>query len=678
MATVLTFGDLRRGATAWVKEDLNRTLRVGAVAFAVSWVVNFIVITTWGAAVGNIIGGASEGAEVRGTVYMAIMSLVITSLVVYGMEAGWSDLRKSFGALPLAVTRQFREHGVRMWSIVFWGGAVTLLTSGVLAPTISAALGLGLLAFAPTAVTGLLGKVITAIWSTLIGFFAPRHRPRPPGLGGQMIGVVGSALGFLIASQATETAFQLISAAVLVGLSYFILMNTTSKTATTGAFILLGVAFWITGDGIAAALGGEGCCGEDHHHPMDAGARAAGLSAVAGLAGGIAGIAGAGVGAVLASHPQNPSTWDDDDDGGPARVTTDPLPGGPTRTTTVTLTGDEARAALDAFHRANAEGGQADIPLPEGEQWEVFVSDAEGNKVSSGHMGTRGRVTNIGGVVEGDDGSIAISVDVTTYSPTAPAPPPVAAPPAAPPAATPPPATSPAVGAGVVAAIPAADAPADATDAADTEEGDDSLPTPPSPPRLPDSGGVIEATTLPPAMAPAPIATTPQPEPASPPPAQGTPDGSDPGAYAEWVGRTAGGHMPPADVAGIGDLIRGGRDEVTISGDFTGRFGPLLRNTESRTDGVAIKFPTGDRILVRVRNGRVEVRHEASMASLLIDAVADEAAGMGLKIPRVDDAIKAATGPVDSFNRAVDTSGRTVASVTRNPDGSIRIGLKPR
>ncbi|HEX5630696.1 MAG TPA: hypothetical protein VFY15_03480, partial [Acidimicrobiia bacterium] len=412
MATALTFGELRHGATAWVKQDLNRTLRVGGIAFAVSWLVNFFVITTWGAAaVGNLVGGASEGAEVKGTVYMAIISLVVTTLVVYGMEAGWSDLRQSFTALPGAVGRMFRQYGVRMWSIVFWGGAVTLLTSGAISPTISAALGLGFLAFAPTALTGLLGKVITAIWSTLIGFFAPKRRPRPPGLGGQMIAMVGSAVGFLVASQATETAFQLIAAAVLAGLSYLVLINATSRPATAAALILLGLAFWIAGDGIASAMGLEGCCGEDHHHPMDPGAKAAGLSTVAALAGGAAGVIGAGVGSVLASHPTNPSTWGDDEG---ARVTADPLPGGPTRTTTVTLTGDEARAALEAFREANASGGQADIPLPESEQWEVFVTDDAGNKVTSGHMGTRGRVTNIGGVVEGDDGSIAISVDVTT------------------------------------------------------------------------------------------------------------------------------------------------------------------------------------------------------------------------------------------------------------------------
>ena len=89
-----------------------------------------------------------------GAAYMAVMSLTITSLVVYGMEAGWSDLRRSFGAIPKAVARMFRQHGIRMWSIVFYGSAVTLLTSGILDPTLAAAFGIGFLAFAPTTSTG--------------------------------------------------------------------------------------------------------------------------------------------------------------------------------------------------------------------------------------------------------------------------------------------------------------------------------------------------------------------------------------------------------------------------------------------------------------------------------------------------------------------------------------------
>ncbi|MBI5156590.1 MAG: hypothetical protein HZA58_01105 [Acidimicrobiia bacterium] len=652
MAATLTFGELRKGASTWVRSDLKRSLRVGAIAFAVSWVVNFVVITTWGASLGNLLGGATDGTELSGSIYIAVMSLTVSSLVVYGMEAGWSDLRRSFLAVPAAVGRMFREHGVRMWSIVFWGGAVTLLTSGILDPTLSAVFGLGFLAFAPTAVTGMLGRLITGVWTWLIGFFAPRNKPRPPGLGGQLVGVVGAGVGFLVASQATETAFQVIAALALVALSYFVLMNTPSKAGTTAAFILLGLAFWVAGEGIARAF--QGCCGEAHHHPLDPGMKAATLSAAAGLAGGVAGMIGAGVGAVLAAHPQNPATWTDSSGEGPT-ITGDPIPDGPTRTTTITLEGDEARAALDAWRRANAEGGQVDLALPEDEQWEISASDAEGNTARSGHLGTRGRVTGIGGIVEAEDGSIAISVDVTAYNP------PVTAP------------ASGVAGSGVTTAPPAPSAGVSAgIDAAAGDAADDAPPPPPpddtTPPAepeptvpgvpVPDVAEVIEDTAVPPRKTP---------------PQGSIPDGSDPGAYADWVGKTATGTLPPPDGEALGGLIRGDRNEATLTGRFTGKWAPLLGSTESRTDGVAVKFPTGDRILVRVQDGRLQVRHEASIFSVFADAVADNAAATGVRLPKIETAIEAVSGPLDGFNRAMDTTGRRVEAVIRNPDGSITI-----
>jgi hypothetical protein len=648
VAATVTFGELRKGATSWVRADLTRSVRVGAIAFGVSWLVNFVVITNWGAALGNVIGAATEGTKTMGAVYMAVMSLTISSLVVYGMEAGWSDLRRSFRAVPRAVARMFHEHGIRMWSIVFWGGAVTLLTSGLLDPTLSAAFGLGFLAFAPTAVTGLLGRVITGVWTWLIGLFAPKAKPRPPGLGGQLVGVVGAATGFLVASQATETAFQVIAAGVLAALSYLVVMNSSSKTATTTALVLLGLAFWFAGEGIAQALDGCAC---ERHHPIDPGMKAAGLSAIAGLAGGVAGVVGAGIGSVLAAHPQNPGTWDDPGSG-PDRptITGDPIPDGPTRATTITLEGDQARQALDAWQRANAEGGQVDLALPENEQWQASVTDPEGGAARSGHMGTRGRVIGIGPVVEGLDGSISISVDVTAYHPPTPG------------IAAPGPSTAAGAAGGIAAGVDAAGA-VDETAPPDSAPGDGSdsdgrgSGTP-----VPDVAEVIHDTATPTRRTP----------PKTPP------DGTDPGAYADWVGRSAGGTLPPADIAALGGLIRGDRTETTLTGTFTGPWAPLLGSTESRTDGVAVKFPTGDRVLVRVRGGRVEIRHEASLLSVFADAVADQAGAAGVNLPKVEDAVLAAKGPIDGFNRAMASTGREAEAVIRNPDGTITIRTRPK
>jgi hypothetical protein len=476
-------------------------------------------------------------------------------------------------------------------------------------------------------------------------------------------------VGFLVASQATETAFQLIAAGALAALSYFVVMNKPSKAATTAAFLLLGLAFWVAGEGIAQAFQ---CCGEDHHHPLDPGMEAATLSAAAGLAGGVAGIIGAGIGAVLAAHPQNPATWDDSTGDGPV-VTGDPIPDGPTRTTTITLEGDEARAALDAWRRANADGGQVDLSLPEDEQWEISASDTEGHTAQSGHLGTRGRVTAIGGVVEGDDGSIVISVDVTTYTPP-PAVVPASAVTGAGVTTAPVGGTSAGVGAGIDAAGEAAAAGAGTAGDGPPPPPDDA-PPPPPPDAAPDGGD--ESDAAPDAGIPLPDVAEVLEETATPqrrPTAKPTiPDGSDPGAYADWVTETATSTLTPADLQALAGLIRGDRGEATLSGTFTGKWAPLLGSTESRTDGVAVKFPTGDRILVRVRDGRLEVRHEASLLSVFADAVADSAAAAGVTIPKIETAVEAVKGPLDRFNRSMAATGREVEAVVRNPDGTITI-----
>lgn len=660
----LTFAALRSGTVGWITRDLPRTGRYAGVSFAVTWLVNFAVITTKGGAWGNVVGAASEGTETSGSIYLGLLSLIVTALVVYGIESGWGDLRRSFLALPRAVGRMFRQHGVRMWSIVFWGAAVALLSAGAIKPTVAAVLAIGFLAFAPTALTSLLGNLLTRIWVGLIGFFAPRTRPRVPGLGGQLVAMLGSATGFIVATQGTETAFKLIAAGVLAALSYVVLLNASTRTASAAGFILMGFAFWIAGDAVAQAL--QGCCGEDHHHPMDPGWKAAGLSTVAGASGAVGGVIGAGVGSVLAQHPQDPSTWDDDDpDGGP-RVARDPIPDGPTRTTTITLQGDDARAALDAWRRANAEGGEADIPIPEAEQWDVHVSDGT-DTVRQGHAGTRGRVTGIGAVVESDD-DIVITVDVTAYTPSA--------------SAAPPPHD-----AGAPADAPNAD---DEPPPPDTPTDDDGL-TPPSAEEAPSEEPATVAP--PPAAADDPPPPPPAADDAPPPTADDAPpptastsdepvdeqegDAEDPGAFAGWAQRTVSGTVPADDAAAIGDLLRGDADEVTLSGDFTGRWAPLLGRTEPRSDGIAVRAPTGDRIVIRVRGGRAEIRHEASLLSVLVDKIADEAKSAGVDIPKVESLVANVKGPLDRLNHSLAATGRELETIVRNDDGSITIVTRP-
>ena len=111
-----------------------------------------------------------------------------------------------------------------------------------------------------------------------------------------------------------------------------------------------------------------------------------------------------------------------------------------------------------------------------------------------------------------------------------------------------------------------------------------------------------------------------------------------------------------------------------MSGTLIGRWAPMVGATEPRTDGVAFRFPTGDRILIRVGGGQIEIKHEASLASLLVDTIAESSGG---NIPRTETMVAGARGPIDGFNRAIAGSGRQVESISRNPDGSITIRTRP-
>lgn len=99
------------------------------------------------------------------------------------------------------------------------------------------------------------------------------------------------------------------------------------------------------------------------------------------------------------------------DGGGTPRPPVPPGPGAtvPSATTTVVLTGDAARDVL-------AGGVGSNIPLATPDQYDTYA-ESDGQVLTGTHLGTHGTVTNISGVVESDDGEIAVSVDVTPNTP---------------------------------------------------------------------------------------------------------------------------------------------------------------------------------------------------------------------------------------------------------------------
>ncbi|QOD94091.1 MULTISPECIES: hypothetical protein [Microcella] len=139
--------------------------------------------------------------------------------------------------------------------------------------------------------------------------------------------------------------------------------------------------------------------------PLGAGAAAL---VAGGLVGLLAGAGGSGAGAHTALRRTTAVTVS----AGAAASGPATPPGVGTRT--VVLSGAEARAALE---RMRASGQGAVIELPESERWD-FTADTEGRSHREGWVGTHGAVMRVGAVIEGDDGEITISLDVTPSTST--------------------------------------------------------------------------------------------------------------------------------------------------------------------------------------------------------------------------------------------------------------------
>ncbi len=142
------------------------------------------------------------------------------------------------------------------------------------------------------------------------------------------------------------------------------------------------------------------------------------------------------------------------------------------------------------------------------------------------------------------------------------------------------------------------------------------------------------------------------------------PDGSDATAFSRWLGVAAERRIPNKDVRALERLIRGDSDQARLSGTLEAPADAL--EIVDRSDGIAIGFPDGDRILIRAHKGRLQVRHEGGLPT-----GAPPPGPPGL--PPAPQ-ITANTGPaVEAFNRSLASTGRRLASIDRLPSGEVRI-----
>lgn len=679
----MSFRELRAGVGRWFKANARRAIITAVVGFAVGWVINVWVMAVRydGFRAGPSALATADGNVLNGGLFFGILSMLVVGVVSYGFGVGWSTFRTEVAAVPGAIARLVRESGGRAWSLILWNGAVLMLVSGVVAPGVSAVLGLGLLAMAPSALSQIAGRFFVRLWAEAVNLVAPAKRPKVSGLGASLIGLTGAGAGLLLASQADTTSVRVVLAAVMIGGAYLIVARPGVSAGVVIVFGGIGLV-WIVA-GAYPAFADDGGWLEFQFSNPDANwwdwltHPETQPVLVAGVAGGVAtgagAAAGAAVGSVLSTlgaPSLSGATWNDPNAPG-ATTATPPA----ATTTTIILEGDDARAALDAW-RNRQQGTPPVIDIPEEEQWRVWASSADGTDlVREGHIGTRGVVTGIGAVAEGDDGSIVIVVDVEGFVP---------------PGTTPP------------AEIPLYPDSSDDGTAPDGSAADHDTVAAPTPESADGDGsgdgdetpsGGRSGTTPQPAAAgeeaPSPESEA-APEPAhvdapGPTPVAGGVEGesteeveaeppNDADSAADWARNTLTGKVPAETVEDIGDFLTDPqRSEVTVAPRIGGIYGSIVGQPQNTESGVRIPLKGIGHVDLEVEDGQLVVRATPGALGRTVDLLSSIFSSENSKLPSFDDVNRGAASSAARVNAAMSATGRTFTGVEALPDGSIRL-----
>lgn len=529
-ATDLDWAAFRAAMVRWFRQHLPRAVVMSAVMFAVSYLVNLVVMAfRWDGF--RAPGGQgsqfipAQGSFIHGSLFWAALTSFSFALFAYGRRVGWEKLRQDVFALPSQVAAALSGDQRRTTvATLSWAAGLSLVIGVAMTPVLGALAAAFVVVFASTPLAQLLSGVMRRLWMTLVLQLAPEGTRPGTDVGGALATAAGTAAGMglvlvvdvwwlklLLGLAAAAVAYRYATDAPAPGAMSVLLL--VLAAVGLSELLELGIAFADDGGWGEYCLANPDCNVIDYLRSE--GATAVQVRAVSGaIAAGVGAPVGAALGELLAGfglspddlfgpgggHHDGPGGGSGAGDDGPPAPAEQEVGRG---THTVTLTGEAARQALQ---------GQVgdEIDIPEGEQWGLAAS-GEGGRVAQGHIGERGRITGFGPVVTGPDGEIVISVEVETDGPTLPdvdttglptettPPRPTAPPPSAPSVPTdapPPDVPAPADRSGVTSDAP----PPDAPPAAPPDVPPPGTPPPGSPPGTPPPD--TPAPGMPPQQAP--------------------------------------------------------------------------------------------------------------------------------------------------------------------------------
>ena len=241
-----------------LRSNWKRTLLCAAVGWAIGWLANTWVMARRydGFRVPSGSTATGEGNVVKGTSFWFLVSMVISAVVCYRIQVGserfWADVR----GFPSTLRELARADGHRAKAHALFGFAgATLITFG-LGPSLSGAVGIGVLAALGTLYRPVLVGGLSLAWRWVTSRVAPQHQDRAPAQAVTVTTLGGAgamAISLIIGEPSLRFFFAIVAVVVAV-----VLTRGSTPTPGTTALLLVGAAALAVALGVDAAFADDG------------------------------------------------------------------------------------------------------------------------------------------------------------------------------------------------------------------------------------------------------------------------------------------------------------------------------------------------------------------------------------------------------------------------------------
>jgi hypothetical protein len=306
----------RRDLVAYLRASTPRVVLIGAIGFAVGWIVNFQAMRKLydGFNVPKFAPYSGKGSRLVGMLFWFVLSFVVAAFIGHWRQRGRAGFTKSITKAPARLRALVEQDRAAAVQHLLWGFAGSMVVMRLLGPALTGLTSASFLLFMGTAFRRLAVGVLMVAWRWVVSLVAP-ERATPPNPAAAAVGGMGGTLAMLVAWWIVHASGARLFVALLAGVAAYVIGQRREVNARAA---LLLIALGLGGVGLAAGTawaddGGEaecsgkisGCAG------VDTLAQLAGLGGAAAAAGAITGEA---IGEGLDGGGRGKGDDDDDDD----------------------------------------------------------------------------------------------------------------------------------------------------------------------------------------------------------------------------------------------------------------------------------------------------------------------------------------------------------------------------